>query len=261
MKSPSVVTRGDHIFWSLLILRSPCQPQTRKIRAQTIPTTSEINYGFTNNISAPHPLVLEEILKAPFVHKEFMSPSIRIKMLSISSIGSAAGSSSRGAGDTKRHRKSEKQREDDLACNTTVTSSTLQQKSAGVTGSSESVASSSMKRDRNDTGVDPIERFQPVNERSLKTQFDCLTKRQRGCVEMIRQLWETDNRPLTSMDYLRFARFSNFNFRFCRKYLKRFDKRYLSLNVDFLKAQLKTHVSSENDVSYLGQTGSHCCAL
>ncbi len=89
---------------------------------------------------------------------------------------------------------------------------------------------------------EPMKRFVPDVQRSFTEQMNSLSGRERSCVIMLRQQWETDNQPIPGIVFLRFSRFNNFNVKASRRGLKNFDKRYLNLTVVKLGPMLQTKV-------------------
>lgn len=96
-----------------------------------------------------------------------------------------------------------------------------------------------------------VARFLPNAERSFTEQMNSLSGRERSCVMMLRQQWETDNQPIPGIVFLRFARFNNFNIKASRKSLSNFDKRYLTMTVARLGPMLQTKVRSVFFLPYL----------
>lgn len=85
--------------------------------------------------------------------------------------------------------------------------------------------------------------FQSTLERTFTEQMSSLQRNDRSCVEMLRQHWESDNPPIPTIVFLRFARFYDFNVRKARKGLRNFDKRLLSLTAAKMGPILQSKVS------------------
>mmetsp|Transcript_9104 Transcript_9104/g.16531 ORF Transcript_9104/g.16531 Transcript_9104/m.16531 type:complete len:343 (+) Transcript_9104:257-1285(+) len=91
-------------------------------------------------------------------------------------------------------------------------------------------------------------RFAPRNdrERSISEQVASLTRKEKKCLENLKQRWETRNPDLPFSDsmYLRFARTSpggkKFNEKASWEVMKKFDHHYLSLTAEVLEPQLMT---------------------